>query len=857
VVAGLAAIGVAGGLAWWWLRDGGAGRGESERTTRRAEPGRGAYRSGRGLHTGGLRWLGQPGANPRQVAGRVTYRGQPVAGAIVELEASELQRVVPARRVVTDASGEFDFGLHAAVLVRVSANAADRAPGGVTVDLRDPTLMPAPAHLELVLGECSRTLSGIVHDAGGPVAGAAVRVETGLDASTRRWTRGDPMALAVSGTDGAYRMCLPPGECRMAVEAEGYAREELDVSGDKAIRRDVELSPEAMLAGVVLGLDDRPVSGALVTGRMTDINAHDSHDVAALSDQRGRFSIGGLAPARYALSARDAGLTTTEEVERLANAGGAGEEAVLRLQAAERIRGRVVEGDRPVAGAYVIQFPPGATLFTEAPVLPPAAVTGVDGTFVIDSFLRGPFDIHVREYDVLEPPARVASATGPELLVRVAALARVRGRVLRRGTPVGGAMVTVRSGKSGVGRRWLADMDGHYEIPGLPAGTHQIGARTEHASAHELPITLAAGQQVDGFDISLDVTGEIAGIVVDQRAQPVGGATVTLRSEGEPRAESYSGSTGDDGSFTIGGLAAGEYVASVRMTGSSAVDLAPAAGSSLPRVRVTDGPGRDDPIRIAVQLEWLQLKGTVLQPGGDPAADVRVKAIPGSDDGDIGYLRGMPGVAQATTSADGTFVLRQLPGGPYIVIAMGAAGRQAVASGVAAGRDDLHLVLAESGAVDGELVGFGGGTRVHARPAANLERFAGAVAGGRFSIRALPPGMYLVEARDGARFDTTMVEVTAGRTETVRLTSEGTATVRGRAIDGSTGAPLRGAHCGLIGIPPVSSDADGRFVASVPARRKATVACAMTARRSRPTVVELEPNASADVVVELSESKPR
>jgi hypothetical protein len=71
----------------------------------------------------------------------------------------------------------------------------------------------------LALGDCARTLYGVVHDHGGPIAGASVRAATSEEA----------IAIATTGPDGGYEVCVGPGGGRMAVEADGYARVELDI----------------------------------------------------------------------------------------------------------------------------------------------------------------------------------------------------------------------------------------------------------------------------------------------------------------------------------------------------------------------------------------------------------------------------------------------------------------------------------------------------------------------------------------------------------------------------------------------------------------------------------------------------
>jgi hypothetical protein len=199
VAAGIACAGLVALAGWWWLRDRGSATGgdSGSRVGGQTSGGRLARHS----TPGAPRWLGQPGVEPRRVAGRVTFAGAPVAGAAVRLElAGPLRRALPGVTVSSGADGRFDLGLQVAAEVRVSASAPGRTTGGVSIDLRDPILSPAPDRLELVLGDCAHLVFGKVHDHGGPIAGATLRASTGSESFA-----------AVTGDDGTYQLCLASG----------------------------------------------------------------------------------------------------------------------------------------------------------------------------------------------------------------------------------------------------------------------------------------------------------------------------------------------------------------------------------------------------------------------------------------------------------------------------------------------------------------------------------------------------------------------------------------------------------------------------------------------------------------------
>jgi hypothetical protein len=297
----------------------------------------------------------------------------------------------------------------------------------------------------------------------------------------------------------------------------------------------------------------------------------------------------------------------------------------------------------------------------------------------------------------------------------------------------------------------------------------------------------------------------------------------------------------------------------VKANGRSQIALEPAPGTSMPVVSLADGSSKVSGVRVAVRLDRLQIGGRVTHEGGRPAVDVRVVAIaPAEDDAMTGWE---PPSAEATTGPDGRFVLRDLVAGAYVVRASAGGGVVAAVEGVAAGATGVAVTLPALGAIDGELVGFGDSVEVAAvSPSSmDLSTYRGRIAGSRFSIRALPPGEYTVTAREGDRADSVEVAVAGSKTSSVRLATEGTATVAGRVVDLVTQAPLVDLECsaGFGGTGRDRrevTDAAGRFRLVVPARRKVSIIChgrSTLAARWGSADVELAPGATGDVLLEI------
>ena len=135
---------------------------------------------------------------------------------------------------------------------------------------------------------------------------------------------------------------------------------------------DVVLPQAPAIRGIVQQADGRPAPGALVTCEgcgAEDLQGGDRH-LTALSDAKGRFTLPVVVPygQRFRLVARKDGQLGWAE------AGRAGEEALLTLAAPASIRGRVLgPGGKPALGVAVV--------FSEPLLEPVRLVTGRDGTF--------------------------------------------------------------------------------------------------------------------------------------------------------------------------------------------------------------------------------------------------------------------------------------------------------------------------------------------------------------------------------------------------------------------------------------------------------------------------------------------
>jgi RNA polymerase sigma factor (sigma-70 family) len=734
--------------------------------------------------------LGQPDRPARRIAGRVTRDGAPAAGATVRLGLAGLPVLVD--EVTTGADGRFDLGERSAAAYEVVASAGpDVAAAGARVDLRRDDATPPSDRLELALSGCAGTLSGTVFDgSGGTITGARVSLGEGAWPATE------------TDADGRYRLCGAWGPATARFRADGYNGVDVDLHElDGPMVQDVVLIPEATLAGIVEDPDGAPVAGAWVAIIPDDFGAERGAAVYALSGPDGRFEVSAASAGRNLVTAVAPGWITPRPIEAVAVAGEVGELRV-RVAPAGRIDGVVVDPrGQPVGGVGV-----GIRIGNKGQG-DVQAVTGADGRFRIAEVPPGEISLHVERHTVTAPRGVVIDGA-EEVRLEVAALATVRGRVVRGGAPVAGALVECPE-------QPRTDAGGRFTCAGLPPGRVHLAARTAQALG-EAEVEVAAGEVAD-VEIALGAAAWICGEVVDQDGAPV--ARAAVRFTHEAGADLGETDTLDDGSFCVGRLRGGAaYLPTVRLGATIVEPPAPFAPVSL-----EDGDQRVDDVRLAITYRRLAIAGRVTDSDGAPVADARVVAEPAGGGGwRFGPYHRSP---LALTDVDGRFRIDGLPGGEHALLARGRDGSMTLAPSVAAGTLDVELTLDPAGRIEGVLEGFAAPPLVvaiissYGHPPLDAQ-----VDGERFRITAVPPGRYVLTAVSGPQAAAAVVEVAPGATATVTMRSPGSGVVTGRLVDHATGAPIAGHRCDVspragdaVGVQyfgPDSeaiTDADGRF----------------------------------------------
>jgi protocatechuate 3,4-dioxygenase beta subunit len=341
---------------------------------------------------------------------------------------------------------------------------------------------------------------------------------------------------------------------------------------------------------------------------------------------------------------------------------------------------------RPLPGAivFLLCLAPGSTAQQVIPLPPPAGPPPSMQTFGA-------------AMPALGGPPSLPTGTG-----------RISGRITgSNGQPLRHATVRVNALTGAGTKSTMTDADGRYELRELPAGRFNVtAAHASHISmsyGQRRPdytprvIELAASQVRERVDLVLARGGVIAGRLLDEYGEPVADAQVTPMqkrfSQGQVRAMATGRMvmTNDIGEFRIFGLSPGQYMVSARARSSmnpfENVDVkqgyAPTYYPGTPNLAdaqpIAVGLGE---VVSGIELSLIparvaSVSGVAIDAQGAPVPRGIVTVVESSGGG-TAFMPGGP------ILPDGTFTIRALPPGEYVLRASVASGSMTAMASAAA-----------------------------------------------------------------------------------------------------------------------------------------------------------------------------
>lgn len=596
-------------------------------------------------------------AKPRRIEVRDT-ESRPVAGALISSDDATALGL-------TDAQGLLSVAILAGRELQLLAETADGRRGQTR-------LRPGTEPVRITLTHGPHRLQGRVLDrlSGKPLAGAFV------------WPREDAGVAVRTDAAGIYTLVGPPREDLVAA-AVRYLPAEAALRSQGASAKagpDFLLSPAAAVAGLVVDAKGRPLEGVELEAEPVEASPSKPR-IRVRSDARGRFSLGGLDPAKswelraFRRGFRPATLTLTD-LKPLSSKSDL--RIVLRL--GRPAFGTVVdEAGRPVIGAEVSLLPAekGAPELASHREIVAQTASDPTGRFELETLPASQVDLQVRARGFVPALVRGLAVPPGEKAYDLGSVVLASGEIVRgvvedlQGQPLDAVAITVQKVDPTAARlAWagsppqesetVTGADGRFEVRGLRPGepvdllVKRQGYTSRMVSGLRPPLE-------EPVRVVLTPAPQISGRILDEKDDPIAAAQVVLRREGGIAGVA---STDGEGRFTLEGILLDQLALDVSAQGYlpvhvDGIDMA--AGTDLEGLEI-------------VLPRGAALEGTIYAPDGSPAAGATVRALPAPSGGPF-LLSVMP---ETRTDGDGRYRLEGLPKAKLSVIAKHTAYQEAV-----------------------------------------------------------------------------------------------------------------------------------------------------------------------------------
>ncbi len=345
----------------------------------------------------------------------------------------------------------------------------------------------------------------------------------------------------------------------------GPVTSKLTATSDPVVLR---LVPGGRVAVHVVDGKQQPLGTAAVELRGVDVQT-------SSTDATGLARFAPVVPGRYDVMAKAPGFAPGFAFAAVS--GTAPAEVTVVLAPGAPVEGKVVDGAGMPVGDALVVYSGASDWSIRADERRDGVRSAADGSFRFDALPAGSFRFVARHPSFAPGTSALVTLDGASptrgIEIRIAVGATVSGRVIDgSGAPVPSARVRIGVASRGMigsePRQVFAADDGSFEVTGLPRKALEAVALADRGSSATVPVDTTAGD-VSGVNLTLDITGTIAGVVVDKQGEPLEGMQVSafpdfrsgsfdpssFRLRGFPQELTDAG-----GRFELVGLAPGAYM---------------------------------------------------------------------------------------------------------------------------------------------------------------------------------------------------------------------------------------------------------------------------------------------------------
>ncbi len=413
-----------------------------------------------------------------------------------------------------------------------------------------------------------------VDEEGNPVPGATIIL------------RSAPPRTTLSEEDGTFSF-----ENLIERQYAVYARS-ADKVGGPAVVSLTEKSPPVLVhmqsgGGIEVEVFDEeaaPIAGASVT-------VASLRSIHEQTDAKGIAVIRNLPAGGTLIAVSAPGYAKAASYVTIPSSGNTLSHQRFTLHTGVQITGRVVdENGVPIANAKIISQDVNLLFAVEDP-REDGVTSDAKGGFSLPAVANGTVQL-LAVHDDFAPTTGERFTVGDspisDIELTMTAGAKIAGSVLSaEGAPQPWATVQIYtapdSQKTPMHRQMISDADGTFSMKGLPRARLVVTASSDEASSRVTEIDLRNKETVTDLKITLDVTGTISGVVVDEEGEAIAEAQVQASVdfwEGADMKDMQSiapafAMTDGDGAFVLRGLADSKYrIVASRSLGSQQSSLA-------------------------------------------------------------------------------------------------------------------------------------------------------------------------------------------------------------------------------------------------------------------------------------------